>query len=279
MTETTPSVLVTVRLTTPVAASVAVPCSGLVTPCALATAPGGIVLMRLPETLPRTVTASVQIEFALTLALASVTVVPLLTAVIAAPLQPAPVNVGAGGFATTIPAGRVSVKPTPVRLIAPALLLRIWIDIVDVPPTATVVGLNDLLTVTDVLTSTRFAAAAALVTPSVVVTALAGIVLVCVPVGPATGVATSSATVHDVLAAPPARLPPVSEKLVVPDVAVTVPAGARGRRVRRRGDDEARAHRRQQIGEGDVRKRRGASRSRQRDGERVTWCPPAPSPD
>ncbi len=61
--------------------------------------------------------------------------------------------VGAGGLATTMPAGRLSVSPTPVRLIAPALLLRIWIDIIDVPPTATVVGLNDLLTVTVELAS------------------------------------------------------------------------------------------------------------------------------
>ncbi len=219
--EATPSVFVTLRLTVPVAASVAVPCSGLVTPCVLAIAPGGIVLIRLPDTLARTVTASVQIAFALTLAPDSVTVVLLFTAVIVAPPHPAPVNVGAGGFATTMPAGRLSVNPTPVRLMAPALLLRIWIDATEVPPTATVVGLNDLLTVTDAAASTRLAFAAALVTPSVVVTALAAIVLVWVPSGPANGVATSSATVHDVFAAPPARLPPVIEKLVAPDVAVT----------------------------------------------------------
>src|SRR5271165_7111183 len=123
-----------VRSADPVTASVAVPCSGLVTPCTLLIDCGGMLLIRLPEIVPTTRTDSVQFEPALTLAPDSTICVAPATAVMVAPPQPFPVKAAVGGLATTNPGWsdvRLSVRPTPVRLIAPALLLRIWMESVE----------------------------------------------------------------------------------------------------------------------------------------------------
>src|SRR5690242_8859141 len=94
------------------------------------------------------------------------------SAVTVAPAQLVPV---VGAAATTMPVGKVSVSVPPLTAIAPGLLLRIWTVSVDTPPSATVGGEKDLLSVTAAVTRLIVAlAAAGLTNPSVDVTAPAG---------------------------------------------------------------------------------------------------------
>src|SRR5215831_11114822 len=133
---------------------------------------------------------------------------------------PPHVLVAVGGAAITIPSGRLSVSAAVVSASAFAPVLRTLIVSVETPPTRSVAGLNDLLSAIDVTTRVTVAlAAAALTKPSAVVTAPAAIVFVPEP-APA-GVVMLTETVHEV--APVASVPPASEKLPAPEVAVTVP--------------------------------------------------------
>ncbi len=101
--------------------------------------------------------------------------------------------------------------------------MRICKESWDVAPTPTVVGLKPLPRLTKLVIRLITAeAATALLTPCVVVTLPAGIVLVAAPAVPP-GVITSTLTVHEVAAVPPARLPPPRLTELAPATAVTVP--------------------------------------------------------
>ena len=92
---------------------------------------------------------------------------------------PPQVLVAPEGVAITMPIGNVSVSAVVVSAIALALVLRTLIVSCDVPPTSTVAGLNDLLSVTLVTTRVTVAlAAAGLMNPCAELTAPAAIVFV-----------------------------------------------------------------------------------------------------
>ncbi len=153
----TPSVLVIRRSATPVAASVAEAGSGLVTPCADVNNPAASGLIRLPLAFATTLSWMRHVALAAIEPPLSVTVPAPATAVNAPPH----VFDEAGGVAITMPAGSVSTSPVVVSAMALALLLRTLIVSCDVPPTITVAGLNDLLSVTLVATRVIVALAAA----------------------------------------------------------------------------------------------------------------------
>ena len=214
----TPSVLVTPRLATPVAASVAATGNGFDTPCADVNAPAGSGLIRLPAELATTLTWTRQLPLAAIDALVSDTDVAPASGV----NVPPQVLLAAGAAATAMPIGKLSVSAPAVSAIALALVLMKLIVSCDVPPTRTVAGLNDLLIVTLVTTRVTVAlAAAGLMKPWVELTALAAIVFVPDP-APA-GVVTLTRIVQLEAAAPPGRAPPTSETVLVPEVAVAAP--------------------------------------------------------
>lgn len=175
-----------------------------------------------------------QVEFVATVALFNVTEVspgakgsPPGPVSVAAP--PQPVNVGETGFASITLAGRLSVNVVWVRAVFRSLFLIViasWLTC----PTHIVFGVKLLVNEGDWTTPTRRVALAGVVFVTVIaplgsveVNPPAGIVLMRLP-----GVVevTSMDTVHDPGDTPACAgtMPPLKDRVVVPETAVTLPA-------------------------------------------------------
>jgi len=133
---------------------------------------------------------------------------------------------GKAGFATTTFVGKVSVIDTWVKGIT-TLLLLIVIASTLVSPTQTVLGAKALVTVGEATPTTVTVALAGVVLviekpPPVELKALAGMVLIKFP---RVEEVTSIPTVHSPGVAPTCAgtVPPLSDKVVVPGTAVTLP--------------------------------------------------------
>jgi hypothetical protein len=196
-------------------ASVAVAAAALVAPCVLVSALAGIVFSQLPGVELVTLTLIVQLAPAPTLPPVSARLDPPAVA----DAEPLPHVVAAFGVLPIVTfAGKLSVKATPVSATALAAVLASVTVRTDVPPTVIGVGLNALVNVTSgALTTSVAVAAAALVAPCVLVSALAGIVFSQLP-----GVELVTLTVM-VQLAPAATLPPLSPTLEPPAVADAEP--------------------------------------------------------
>jgi hypothetical protein len=180
-------------------------------------------LIKLPAALAITVAANVHTALALIVAPVICRVPAPGFPVIVAPEHPAPVNVGFAGFASVMPAGKVSNRLTPVSANAPGLSFKICSDRFDVLPRGTVIGLNPLPRLTVVLDAVSVAVAAVgLLASSAVVRLPIGIVFVEIPFDPF-GAVTLTPIAHEVAAAPPLNVPPARLITFVPDAAVSVP--------------------------------------------------------
>ena len=179
----------------PVAARVATTWLRLVGPWVVVMTPGGRMFTRLPTAVGVTLTfSSHRAPAAMVPPESPSAVAP--TGALTMPVQPTPVSPAFGGFATTSPSGKTSVRLTPVRLMVPVLVLTIVIVIVEATPGSTARGENDFPSVRKASVRVMVAEAAlALVTPSAVVTALAAMVLVaCAELPDGTDVGTVTFT-------------------------------------------------------------------------------------
>jgi hypothetical protein len=133
---------------------------------------------------------------------------------------------GKGGFAMTTLAGKLSVMDAPVKSPLGALLLIVTLSTLT-SPTKTVFGEKDLLTEGGLTPTTVNVALAGVVLvietpPPVELNSPAGIVLIKLPM---VVEVTSIATVHSpgVMPTWAGTVPPLSDKVVVPGTAVTLP--------------------------------------------------------
>jgi hypothetical protein len=133
---------------------------------------------------------------------------------------------GKGGFAMTTLAGKLSVMDAPVKSPLGALLLIVTLSTLT-SPTKTVFGEKDLLTEGGLTPTTVNVALAGVVLvietpPPVELSSPAGIVLIKLPM---VVEVTSIATVHSpgVMPTWAGTVPPLSDKVVVPGTAVTLP--------------------------------------------------------
>ena len=188
--------------------STAVAGAALLAPCAVATAPAGIVLVCAPTTTLVTFTAIVLPPVKATL--------PPPAGAVTAPLPH--VVEAAGAVAIVTPDGSVSVSDIAVSAIAPLAVLATEIVRREIPDGAIVEGANALLSVTPGASTVSVAVAGVvLVAPCALDTALDGIVFTCAP---AVVPVTRTLTVH---VASAATAPALSPMLLAPACASTMP--------------------------------------------------------
>lgn len=141
-------------------------------PCVVVNALGAIVFVYVAATAPVTSTVTVQVEFAPSVPPDNATLAPPAVAVA---VPEGHVVAAFGGAAIVTPAGNVSVSVIADSETAPGAVFGIVIVRVDVPPAVIVAGENASLKATAARLMVRFAVAAELEAPSVVVKAPAAI--------------------------------------------------------------------------------------------------------